>query len=182
VPIRNQERILGGWGPTNGHSARRLFVLRWGNRVRHEMYERTDGRTMFKLLISDGMRWWWHDKGSPPHLVNKKPGDNLSADFLTALARTGFSLPTAPLPPVEAVDSKERFLFRAFSLDPRKRSVSGGATAGVSAHYQGPERTEGRGVSLFGNGLPRIDRHHCQRSILRGVTSSTIPSRNLLRS
>jgi outer membrane lipoprotein-sorting protein len=72
-----------------------LFLAE-GNRARQEMSERTEGRPIFHMLVSDGTRWWWHDKGSPPHLVNKKPGNNLNPDFLTALARTGLSLPGLP--------------------------------------------------------------------------------------
>lgn len=97
------------------------LFLAGGNQVRQEMNERTDGRPLFKSLVSDGAHWWWYDKGSPPHLVNKKPGDNLSADFLTALARTGFSLPTAPLPPVEAADSRERFPVSGFRLGSKEK-------------------------------------------------------------
>ena len=76
---------------------------------------------MFKSLVSDGTRWWWHDKGSPPHLVNKKPWANLTADCLTELARSGLSLPTMPLPPVEAANSKERFPVSGFRLGPKEK-------------------------------------------------------------
>lgn len=92
-----------------------------GNRVREEMNERTDGRPLFKFLVSDGARWWWHDKGSPPHLVDKKPWASLNADFLTSLARAGFFLPTAPLPPVEAADGKDRFPVSGFRLGPKEK-------------------------------------------------------------
>jgi outer membrane lipoprotein-sorting protein len=97
------------------------LFLAGGNRVRQEIKERTVGRPMFKLLVSDGTRWWWHDKGSPPHLVNKKLGDNLNADFATALARSGLSLPTLPLPPVETADAKERFPVSGFRLGTKEK-------------------------------------------------------------
>jgi len=97
-----------------------LFLAE-GNRARQEINERADGRPTFHMLVSDGMRWWWYDKGSPPHLVNTKPYADLNADFLTALARTGLSLPNLPLPPVEAADSKERFPVSGFRLGPKEK-------------------------------------------------------------
>ena len=97
-----------------------LFLAE-GNRARQEMNERTNGRPMFKLSISDGARWWWHDEGSPPHLVNSKPWASLNADYLTSLARCGLFVPTMPLPPVEAANSKERFPVSGFRLGPKEK-------------------------------------------------------------
>lgn len=91
------------------------------NQAREEIHERTDGLPVFHMLVSDGVHWWWHDKGSPPHLVNKRPGANLNAEFLTALARSGLSLPNFPLPPVEAPDSKERFPVSGFRLGAKEK-------------------------------------------------------------
>jgi len=97
-----------------------LFLAE-GNRARQEINERADGAPLFHMLVSDGIRWWWHDKGSPPHLVNKKPYAHLNADYLTALARMGLSLANLPLPPVEAADSKERFPVSGFRLGPKEK-------------------------------------------------------------
>src|SRR3954453_14804884 len=100
-----------------------LFLAE-GNRVREEIRESIKGHPLFRLLVSDGRRWWWHDKGSPPHLVEKKPADNLKSDFLTLLARPGLYLPTLPLPPVEVADIKEQFPVSRFRVG-LKENVGG---------------------------------------------------------
>jgi hypothetical protein len=43
-----------------------------GNRVREDIRERSDRPPLFKLLVSDGLKWWWHAKVSPSHLVRAR--------------------------------------------------------------------------------------------------------------
>ena len=97
------------------------LVLASGNRVREEIRERTAGRPLFKLLVSDGQKWWWHDKGSPPHLVNKPLAANFTTDSLATFARVGVFLPTLPLPPVPAANVRERFPVASFKLGAKEK-------------------------------------------------------------
>jgi outer membrane lipoprotein-sorting protein len=107
--------------PGHPNQALRLegsLLLDAGNRHRLEINERSTGHELFKLLVSDGSRGWWHDKDSPPYLVNNKPPATLNADFRTSLARAGLFLPTLPWPPVDAADAKDRFPVSRFRLGP----------------------------------------------------------------
>ncbi len=92
-----------------------------GNRARLAVRERTAGRPPFHLVVCDGRRWWWHDKGSPPHLVNRPPGASLAGDYRVSFARAGVFLPTLPLPPVEADGPTDRFPVSGFRLGPKER-------------------------------------------------------------
>jgi hypothetical protein len=110
-----------GRGPTVTLDLEGFLAVADGNRARLEIRERTAARPPFHLVVSDGQRWWWHDKGSPPHLVNKSPGANLASDYRTSFARAGVFLPTLPLPPVEAAGPKDRFPVSGFRLGPKER-------------------------------------------------------------
>jgi len=87
--------------------------------TRLEINELTNERTLFRLTIADGSRSWWHDKGSPPHLVERKP-ESSNVEPRTFFTRAGVFLPTMPLPPVEAT-AKERFSLGKFRLGPKER-------------------------------------------------------------
>jgi hypothetical protein len=110
-----------GRGPAETLNLDGSLVVADGNRVRVEIRERTAGRPPFHLVVSDGRRWWWHDKGSPPHLVNKPPAANMSSDYRVSFARAGVLLPTMPLPPVEAAGPADRFSITEFRLGSEKR-------------------------------------------------------------
>ena len=67
-------------------------------------------------MASDGRRLLWGDMNNPPRLIDEKPNATLNADFLTTLARTGFYLPTMPLPPVPADNARDRYPVSGFRL------------------------------------------------------------------
>jgi hypothetical protein len=102
-----------------------LFLAE-SNKVRDEMIERSDGYPEFKLVISDGTRYLWHEKNSPARLF-EKPWTSLRQDSLTSLARSGFYVPTMPLPPVATSGSKDRFPLSDFRLG--SREIVGGREA-----------------------------------------------------
>jgi len=90
-----------------------------GGRTRLEINELTDGRTLFRRTVANGNRSWWHDKGSPPHLVERRPASS-NVEPRTFFTRAGVFLPTMPLPPLEAT-AKERFSLGKFRVGPKER-------------------------------------------------------------
>jgi outer membrane lipoprotein-sorting protein len=75
----------------------------------------------FWLHISDGRRELHQDSGMPKPQITDHVAGNLHADLVTLLARSGFYLPTLPLPPVEAADMKDRFPVSEFKLGPKEK-------------------------------------------------------------
>jgi outer membrane lipoprotein-sorting protein len=103
------------------------LALAEGNRVRLELQKTSAADTSifpnapFWLNISDGTRELHQDSGVPkPQIVDHVEG-NRHEDVVTLLARSGFYLPTLPLPPVEAADMKDRFPVSEFKLGPKEK-------------------------------------------------------------
>src|SRR4051812_14505474 len=76
-------------GPGKSMDLEGSLVVSDGNRVREDIHERMAGQPVFKAQVSDGHQWWWHDKGSPPHRVNRPLGSNFTAEALITFARVG---------------------------------------------------------------------------------------------
>jgi outer membrane lipoprotein-sorting protein len=103
------------------------LTLGEGNRVRLDMKKTSPAEPTdlpgvpFWLNISDGSRELHQDSGMPKPQIIDHVEENLRADVLTLLARSGFFLSTAPLPPVEATDMKDRFPVSEFRLGPAEK-------------------------------------------------------------
>jgi outer membrane lipoprotein-sorting protein len=97
-----------------------------GDRVHIELKKKTaDADDLpgvpFQRMISDGKRMLVQDSGMPKPMIHDKLPENFKTEILTELARSGFFLPTLPLPPVEATDNKDRFPVSEFKLGPKEK-------------------------------------------------------------
>jgi outer membrane lipoprotein-sorting protein len=89
-------------------SYRGSLFLAEGNRARLEIQEAVKGQPIRVLMISDGTRQSFQDKGITHPQVGNTP-KNLNAEILTWVARSGVFLPHTPLPDVRADNAKDRF-------------------------------------------------------------------------
>jgi len=90
------------------------------NRARLDVNRTSPDPALFKSSISDGPEWWWYDLGSPPHRIHKRSLIS-NKDLIVTLVRAGVFIPTTPLPPVEAANTRDRFRLANFRLGPTEK-------------------------------------------------------------